>query len=246
MSTENDSSIPRHVAIIMDGNGRWAKKRFLPRTAGHKQGVGTTKRVIEACSQKGVEVLTLFAFSSENWKRPQTEVSTLMELFISALKREAKGMAQNNIRLQIIGEKSAFPEKLQEAIAETEAITENCTGMNLLIAANYGGRQDIVQATRSIASRVASGELAVEDISESVMSANVSTAELPDPDLFIRTGGEKRISNFLLWQLAYCELYFSDALWPAFSMSELDKAFEVYASRERRFGKTSEQVSQHA
>ncbi|MGV6857353.1 MAG: isoprenyl transferase [bacterium] len=246
MSEESVSGIPRHVAIVMDGNGRWAKSRFLPRTAGHKQGVGTTKKVIEACSSKGVEVLTLFAFSSENWSRPESEVSTLMELFVMALKREAKGMADNNIRLIIIGDKSAFPEKLQTAISETESLTAHCTGMTLLIAANYGGRFDITQAVRKLATRLKTGELDVTDISEDLISQCLWTSGLPDPDLFIRTGGEKRISNFLLWQIAYAELYFSDVLWPAFGIKELEKAFESFANRERRFGKTSEQVSSHA
>lgn len=235
--------IPRHVAIVMDGNGRWAKARHLPRTAGHKKGVDAARRAVEYCSRAGVEVLTVFAFSSENWNRPEGEVSTLMELFFSSLRREANKMKEKNIRMRIIGDRSRFPQKLQQEMAKTEAVTEHCDGMLFQIAANYGGRADLVQAMRKIGHQILRGALDPEQIDESVISNNTWTAGLPDPDLFIRTGGEKRISNFLLWQSAYAELYFSDALWPDFDATCLDEAFNDYARRERRFGKTSEQVT---
>jgi undecaprenyl diphosphate synthase len=226
----------------MDGNGRWARARHLPRTAGHKKGVDATRRTVEYCSDAGVEVLTVFAFSSENWMRPEGEVSTLMELFFASLRREAKRMASNNIRMRIIGDRSRFPARLQQEMARTEEVTAHCDGMLFQIAANYGGRADLVFAARQIASDVASGVLSPDDIDEAAISARVSTAGLPDPDLFIRTGGEQRISNFLLWQIAYSELYFSPALWPDFDAKCLDEAFQAFANRERRFGKTSEQV----
>ncbi len=238
--------VPRHVAIVMDGNGRWARARHLPRTAGHKQGVDTTRRVVEQCAKRGVEVLTVFAFSSENWRRPAAEVSALMELFFSALRREAKRLAENNIRLRIIGDVAGLPEKLQEEIRRVEQVTAGSTGMLLQVAANYGGRMDIVGAARALADAVRRGELALPDIDEQRIADHLSTAGLPEPDLFIRTGGEKRISNFLLWQLAYTELYFTDQLWPDFDETSLEAAFAVYASRERRFGRTSEQVAQRA
>ncbi len=227
----------------MDGNGRWAKARHLPRTAGHHQGVKVARKVVELCAREGVEVLTLFAFSSENWKRPAGEVSTLMELFISALRREAKSLADNNIRLQVIGDRSAFPPRVQKEMQTAEEITAAGVGMRLLIAANYGGRWDLVQAARQLGQRVQAGELTVPDITEEALGSVLSTATLPDPDLFIRTGGEHRISNFLLWQLAYTELYFTDKFWPEFDADELRRAFSAYQQRERRFGMTSEQIN---
>ncbi len=229
----------------MDGNGRWAKARHLPRTAGHKKGVDATRRAVEYCSNAGVEVLTVFAFSSENWRRPESEVSTLMELFFSSLRREARRMEEKNIRMRIIGDRSRFPRKLQQEMAATEAVTEHCDGMLFQIAANYGGRADLMFAMRRIGRKLLDGELTPEQIDEEVISAHTFTAGLPDPDLFIRTGGERRISNFLLWQIAYCELYFTDVLWPDFDAACLDEAFSDFAARERRFGKTSEQL-QHA
>lgn len=241
--SEDSPPIPRHVAIIMDGNGRWAKARHLPRTAGHHQGVKVARNVVELCARQGVEVLTLFAFSSENWKRPQGEVSTLMELFISALRREAKDLVKNNVRLQVIGERSGFPEKLQDEMNTAEELTADSTGMRLLIAANYGGRWDLVQAVQQLGERIQNGELAVEDITEEMIGSNLSTAKLPEPDLFIRTGGEHRVSNFLLWQLAYTELFFTDKFWPEFNEDELQNAFQVYQQRERRFGMISEQIN---
>ncbi len=238
--------IPRHVAIIMDGNGRWARKRFMPRTAGHKKGVDVVRRVIEACSRQGVEVLTLFAFSSENWKRPSEEVSTLMELFMAALRRETQRLKKNGIQLRIIGDRKPFPSKLRERMDEAERETATGDKMILQVAANYGGRADMLNAVRRISARVASGELDAGTLTEADVDQALWTAGIPDPDLFIRTGGETRISNFLLWQLAYTELYFTDKLWPEFDADELQKAFDSFAARERRFGMTSEQVLRNA
>ncbi|MGV6818699.1 MAG: isoprenyl transferase [Thiotrichales bacterium] len=234
--------IPRHVAVVMDGNGRWARSRLLPRTAGHKKGVDATRRLVEDCSESGVEVLTVFAFSSENWQRPETEVSVLMELFFASLRKEAARMADHNIQMKIIGDKQRFPQKLQQAIIDTEQVTEHCDGMRFNIAANYGGRQDMLHAAKLLCSDLEAGLLSAGDVNEQAISARTQTAGLPDPDLFIRTGGEQRISNFLLWQLAYAELYFTDVLWPDFDTESLKSAFDFFSSRERRFGKTSEQV----
>jgi len=226
----------------MDGNGRWARARHLPRTAGHKKGVDATRTIVEACAQRDVEVLTLFAFSSENWNRPKPEVASLMDLFITVLAREAKRLAKNNIRMKMIGERQRFSAKLRAEMQTAERLTQESNGMLLQIAVNYGGRLDLLGAVRKITAEVAEGRLTVADLSEDTISENLSTAGIVDPDLFIRTGGEKRISNFLLWQLAYSELYFTDQLWPDFSETELDAAIELYQGRERRFGKTSEQL----
>lgn len=236
-------TIPRHVAIVMDGNGRWAKARFLPRLMGHHRGVEAARKVIRACSNAGVECLTLFAFSSENWKRPEEEVSGLMALFVSALEREAEALKRHQVRMRFIGDRSAFSVELQQKIAQVEGLTADCTGMHLLIAANYGGRWDILQATRQLAQQVAQGVLSVAAIDEAVFDTALSTGTLPAPDLFIRTGGERRISNFLMWQLAYAELYFVDTLWPEFDEAALQLAFADFANRQRRFGMTSEQVT---
>ncbi len=234
--------IPRHVAVVMDGNGRWAKARFMPRLFGHKRGVEAARKVIRACSDAGVECLTLFAFSSENWKRPQEEVNGLMALFMSVLERETPSMLRHQIRLRFIGERSGFPEQLQAKIYQVEQETCHCTGLTLLIAANYGGRWDIMQAVRRLLEQTQTEGLDIADLSEAHLTQALSTAGLPEPDLFIRTGGEQRISNFLLWQLAYAELYFTDKLWPEFDEEGLQQAFAAYASRERRFGMTGEQV----
>ncbi|MGR9101407.1 MAG: polyprenyl diphosphate synthase, partial [Gammaproteobacteria bacterium] len=207
---------PRHVAIIMDGNGRWAQKRHLPRTAGHQAGVGAVRKTVEYCSKRGIEVLTLFAFSSENWRRPESEVSILMELFIATLQREIGKLNQNNVSLRFIGDRSAFSRELQLKILEGEELTRCNKGLSLVIAANYGGRWDMGQAARKAAEKVAAGEMSPMDINEDVIGSFLSTADLPEPDLFIRTGGEQRISNFLLWQLAYTEFYFTPTLWPDF------------------------------
>lgn len=239
---DTDQNIPRHIAIVMDGNGRWARKKHRPRFMGHKKGVEAVREIVKACSVLNVECLSLFAFSSENWKRPEEEIKNLMGLFMMALEREAKSLARNNVRLQIIGDLSHFSEKLQKKIKQVEDLTKESTGLRLIVAANYGGRWDITRSTRKLASALESGTLKAEDINEASISNNITTAGLPDPDLFIRTGGEKRISNFLLWQMAYTELYFTDVLWPDFDEAELKTAIADYSSRQRRFGKTSEQV----
>jgi undecaprenyl diphosphate synthase len=234
--------VPRHVAVIMDGNNRWAKRRMLPGVAGHKAGVSAVRAVIKVCAEAGVEVLTLFAFSSENWQRPADEVSALMELFLGALRREARRLNENGIQLRIIGDRSRFHPELQAAMKEAEALTAANHRFVLQVAANYGGQWDIVQAARQLAVRVQQGELQPEAISADALQSCLSGADLPLPDLCIRTGGEHRISNFLLWQLAYAELYFSDLFWPDFKHSAMRAALADYASRQRRFGMTSEQV----
>ncbi|CAA6826051.1 MAG: Undecaprenyl diphosphate synthase (EC [uncultured Thiotrichaceae bacterium] len=239
---EKNNCIPRHVAIVMDGNGRWAKARFMPRLFGHKKGVESVRKVIKYCSDAGVECLTLFAFSSENWKRPEDEVSGLMSLFMGVLEKETVGMLRHNVRLQFIGDRSAFSAQLQAKIALVEQETAQCSGLKLIVAANYGGRWDILQAVRTMAGQVQCGELKPDELTEAHIGKALSTQELPEPDLFIRTGGEQRISNFLLWQLAYAELFFSEKLWPEFDEKCLQQAFDAYAGRERRFGMTGEQV----
>ena len=241
-----DKRLPRHIAVIMDGNGRWAKRRGLPRYAGHPVGVEAVRRIVEACVERGIQVLTLFAFSSENWQRPKKEVSLIMDLFIRSLKKEARRLHRNGVKLKVIGDRDAFSEKLQEHIREVESLTQENTRMVLQVAANYGGRWDITQAARRLAEQVQSGELSPEQITESTLNGALSFAGQPDPDLFIRTGGEKRVSNFLLWQCAYTELYFTDTLWPDFDAAALDRALDDYASRQRRFGCTGEQVSDQA
>lgn len=233
---------PRHIAIIMDGNNRWAKQRLLPSLAGHKAGVDSVRSVIEGCAEQGVEALTLFAFSSENWKRPPLEVKGLMELFKLALDRESKRLQKNGIRLRVIGDISGFSASLQKKIRAAEALTAEGTRLQLNIAANYGGRWDITTAARALAESCIRGEMSPEQITESALSSQLSLAELPDPDLCIRTGGEQRISNFLIWQFAYTELYFADCFWPDFGKDELQKAIDSYCTRQRRFGKTTEQI----
>jgi undecaprenyl diphosphate synthase len=230
--------VPRHIAIIMDGNGRWAKKRHMPRVAGHVQGVERVRDIIKSCADRGVEYLTLFAFSSENWRRPKDEVTKLMELFVMALEREVDKLNRNGIRLRIIGDLSRFDDKLRKLIAEGEKTTAEHTRLTLTVAANYGGRWDIVQAAN--AWQAANPEAI--GISEQDLAEYLSMAFAPEPDLFIRTGGEQRISNFLLWQLAYTELYFTETLWPDFDAAALDVAIASYQKRERRFGRTSEQL----
>ncbi len=241
-SSGSQENIPRHVAIVMDGNGRWARARFLPRTAGHRQGVVATRRTVESCVQHGVEVLTVFAFSSENWCRPAPEVNALMELFVSTLQREARQLAGNGVRLRFIGDRSGFSERLREQIRVAEHTTAGGERMILNVAANYGGQWDIAQAVRGLIEAAPQGCLSPEQVTPEAIAGRLSTAGLPDPDLFIRTGGEQRISNFLLWQIAYSELYFTDTLWPDFGEPELAAAFSAFATRQRRFGKTGEQV----
>jgi len=233
---------PNHIAIIMDGNGRWAQQRNKKRTFGHKAGVEKTREIVEACAARGVKSLTLFAFSSENWGRPEDEVSFLMELFVLALKREVKMLNKNNVKLKFIGHVSGFNEKLQKSIKDAEKQTESNFGLDLNIAANYGGRWDIVQAVNSVISESDLNPIMTEELIEK----HLSTHALPELDLMIRTGGEKRISNFLIWQAAYAELYFSDKLWPDFDSTELDKAITDYKSRQRRYGKTGEQLDSPA
>ncbi len=234
--------VPRHVAIIMDGNNRWAKKRFLPGIAGHKAGVKAVREVIETCAESGVQVLTLFAFSSENWKRPADEVSALMELFLAALRREVNKLDKNGIRLVVLGERSRFHPELQAAIVAAEQQTAANTGFTLQIAANYGGRWDITQAVQQLASQVQLGTLQPEQITEELIGRHLTTGSTVEPDLLIRTGGEQRISNFLLWQMAYTEFYFTDLYWPDFKAAAMQDALRSFATRERRFGKTSEQL----
>ncbi len=242
--TDYHGALPRHVAIIMDGNGRWAKKRFMPRIVGHKAGVETVRTMVRHCAEKQIEVLTLFAFSSENWRRPEKEVNLLLELFVTALKREVKRLNENNVVLKIVGDRSAFPETLQQEIANAEATTSGNSGLKLVIAANYGGRWDIVQATRTLAEEAAAGKLDPSQIDEEALNRHLSLYGMPEPDLFIRTGGEERVSNFLLWQLAYCEMYFTETLWPDFDGDAFDVALNSFRKRQRRFGRTGEQVEQ--
>lgn len=241
-------SVPRHIAVIMDGNGRWARKRFMPRIAGHKRGVDTVREIVKHCANIGVEYLTLFAFSSENWRRPPEEVNFLMGLFVEALKREVEKLHKNNIKLIIIGDRARFDQSLLAQIEEGEKITAHNTGLTLTIAANYGGRWDMLQAmNRMLENRPdlrsdLSQSTSLEQFDEQDITPYLSMNYAPEPDLFIRTGGEKRISNFLLWQLAYTELYFTDTLWPDFNEAALDAAIDSYQQRERRFGRTSEQL----
>jgi undecaprenyl diphosphate synthase len=232
------TDVPRHIAIIMDGNGRWAKRRLMPRVAGHRKGVEALRGVIRACAERGVSHLTVFAFSSENWRRPQEEVTLLMELFMRALENEVARLHENDIRFRVIGDLSGFSGRIQALIRDAEALTRDNTRLTFTVAANYGGRWDIVQAVK----RLMAAGVTVDGLDEAALAQQLSLAEAPEPDLFIRTGGEQRISNFLLWQLAYTELYFTDALWPDFDAAALEEAIASYRARERRFGRTSEQV----
>ncbi len=233
------AAAPRHIAIVMDGNGRWARRRLLPRIAGHRQGVESLRRCIRACVERGVGVLTVFAFSSENWSRPEDEVSGLMELLGKALTREVPELQRAGIRLHFVGERQALSEGMRSGLAQAEAATADNTRMVLNVCFNYGGRWDIAQAAARLAERG-------EPITEAALGRAMALAHVPDPDLLIRTGGEQRISNFLLWQCAYSELYFSQRLWPDFDAAALDEALAAYAARERRFGRTSEQLAHAA
>ena len=237
------ADIPKHIAIIMDGNGRWAKRRLLPRIEGHRRGVEAVRAAIRDCAEKGVKYLTLFAFSSENWRRPEEEVSLLMQLFVLALEREVVKLHENEIRFKIIGDLSRFEPRLQQLIRDGERLTENNQRLTLTIAANYGGRWDILQAANRL---LAEQPERAQGFTEEDLTPYLSMAYAPEPDLFIRTGGEQRISNFLLWQLAYSELYFTETLWPDFNRQALEAAIASYQSRERRFGRTSEQLQEHA
>ena len=233
-----NSEVPRHVAIIMDGNGRWAKQRLLPRVAGHRKGVESVRATVRRCAERGVDFLTLFAFSSENWRRPAEEVTFLMQLFLRSLEQEVGKLHENGIRFKVVGDLTPFDARIVEHIRRGEALTAANTGLTLTIAANYGGRWDILQAAE---------RCRLEDpnapVTEERLSSFLSMSYAPEPDLFIRTGGEQRVSNFLLWQLAYTELYFTEALWPDFGAAALEEAFASYRRRERRFGRTSEQLA---
>ncbi|MFK2903447.1 di-trans,poly-cis-decaprenylcistransferase [Dyella ginsengisoli] len=235
--------VPRHIAIVMDGNGRWAKARFQPRSFGHNAGRKAVRDVIEGCVRQGVEALTLFAFSSENWQRPEDEVSALMGLFLRALDKEVDELHAQGVRLRFVGDLAGFGDELRQRMERAMARTAQNTRLQLNIAVNYGGRWDIVQAARQAALAIGRGELALEALDEAMLGRWMSLAELPPLDLFIRTGGEQRISNFLLWQAAYAELYFTDTLWPDFDQACLARAIDDYARRERRYGRTSEQVA---
>lgn len=245
-SSAPNINLPKHIAIIMDGNGRWAKNRHLPRIAGHKSGLEAVRRTVEYCAKNNIEVLTLFAFSSENWRRPQKEVRLLMDLFLSALQHEVKKLHENNVRLRIIGERSVFSQKLQNHMLRAEELTQGNTGLCLVIAVNYGGRWEIVQAAKTLAEKYKNDQISLDDINENVLGSHMSLAALPEPDLFIRTGGEERVSNFLLWHLAYTELYFTQVLWPDFDESVFQDALESFSRRQRRFGQTGEQVEQRS
>jgi undecaprenyl diphosphate synthase len=226
----------------MDGNGRWAKKRYLPRVAGHKAGAESVREVVQACVEKKIEVLTLFAFSSENWHRPALEVNYLMQLFITMLHHEAEKLHTQNIQFRVIGDRTRLEKKLQAQMTDVEQLTANNTGLKLILAVNYGGQWDITQAVKAIAEDIETGKLSAADVTTQLVQSKVCLAELPEPDLFIRTSGEQRISNFMLWQFAYTELYFTSVLWPDFNAHEFEKALTYFMNRERRFGLTSEQL----
>ncbi|MCH8618543.1 isoprenyl transferase [Undibacterium sp. TS12] len=239
-------AIPKHIAIIMDGNGRWATKRFLPRVAGHVKGVEAVRGIVEACARRGVSYLTLFAFSSENWRRPADEVSLLMRLFVTALEKEVAKMHANDIRLKVVGDLTRFDAQLQKMIAAAEEKTAANKGLTVTVCANYGGRWDIVQAMNKLLKDREASPVSTPQVTEDELGTYLSMAYAPEPDLFIRTGGETRISNFLLWQLAYSEFYFTDTFWPDFDAAALDLSIQSYQNRERRFGRTSAQVTEQS
>jgi undecaprenyl diphosphate synthase len=241
--TFNTEKLPKHVAIIMDGNGRWAKQKGMLRIVGHENGTKSVRTTVEACAEIGIKNLTLYAFSTENWNRPKTEVNTLMKLLVKSLKKEIKTLQDNNIRLQAIGKLEELPEKANKELHEVIEKTKQNTHMNLTLALSYGSREEIINAVKSISANVKNNIISIDSIDESIINKHLYTQNLPDVDLLIRTSGEQRISNFLLWQIAYAELYFTDVLWPDFSKEDLYKALKCYEKRERRFGKTSEQLS---
>ncbi len=240
----SEQTLPRHIVVVMDGNGRWANKRLLPRAAGHKAGVNATRSIVENCASHKIEALTIFAFSSENWNRPQAEVKSLMSLFVSTITAEVKKLHKKNVCVKFIGDKTRFSDKLQNSINTSELLTENNTGLQLNIAANYGGRWDIMQASRKLYCDLQKTNADIDSIDEDALDKYLSLSHLAAPDLFIRTGGEQRISNFLIWQLAYTELYFVDTLWPDFSDDDFSEALQWYAGRQRRFGKTGQQIAE--
>ncbi|MBE4244579.1 isoprenyl transferase [Vibrio parahaemolyticus] len=235
-------SLPKHIAIIMDGNGRWAKSKGKPRVFGHKKGVNAVRKTVAAASKLGIKAMTLFAFSSENWRRPEEEVGLLMELFITVLSSEVKKLHKNNLQLRVIGDTSRFSERLQKKIVEAENLTASNTGMVINIAANYGGKWDITEAAKALALKARNGEIRVEDINEQLITEHLTMADLPEVDLLIRTSGECRISNFMLWQMAYAEMYFTPEFWPEFDEDSLVEAVTWFINRERRFGCTGEQI----
>ena len=241
-SLPTDPALPGHVAIIMDGNGRWARRRAMPRTAGHRAGVKAVRATVEHAARLGIRQLTLFAFSSENWKRPAEEIGILMGLFLEVLQREVAELHQNGVRLEFIGERDRLGPQLCDAIAAAESLTADNDGLHLVVAVAYGGRWDIANAARTLAEKAVAGEIRAEEIDEDRLAGELALAGLPDPDLLIRTGGEQRISNFLLWNLAYAEIFFSDALWPEFRERHFDDAMDYFARRQRRFGHTPEQL----
>ena len=240
----SEQQFPKHIAVVMDGNGRWAKKRLLPRKAGHRAGAKAVRLLIENCVQNGVEALTLFAFSSENWNRPEAEIHALLTLFIEHLQKELPLFKKHNIKFQVIGQLAKFSSELQHAIQTTESETATHTGLVLTIAASYGGRWDICSATKKVAEQVLNHEITLDDINEQMLARQLCLNDLPEPDLFIRTSGEYRISNFLLWQLSYTELYFTETLWPDFNDDSFNEAMLWFGQRQRRFGKTAEQLAQ--
>lgn len=242
LHSADNADVPKHVAVIMDGNGRWAKQRGQRRSAGHQAGVKRARAIVEACGRRGVTTLSLFAFSSENWRRPDSEVGMLMKLFVEALQREVRTLDENGVRLRFIGERDSLAKPLQAQVRDAEALTAHNEGLNLIIAVAYGGRWDIVSAARRLAAEVETGKIRSVDIDEQRFASTLSLSALPDVDLLIRTGGEQRISNFLLWHLAYAELYFTDCLWPDFDAADLDSALAFYGARQRRFGMTPEQA----
>jgi undecaprenyl diphosphate synthase len=244
MTTNHPNYVPRHIGIVMDGNGRWAKARHRPRSFGHNAGRKAVREVVEGCLRHGVEALTLFAFSSENWQRPQDEVGALMDLFVRALDKEVDELHSNGVRLRFIGELSAFDTSLRQGMLDAMKRTERNDKLQMNVAVNYGGRWDIVQAAQKAALAVARGELPAEAIDESLFDHWTCLGELPPLDLFIRTGGDRRVSNFLLWQMAYAELYFTDTLWPDFNQVSLKHAIDDFSRRERRFGRTGDQIAQ--
>jgi undecaprenyl diphosphate synthase len=243
MDDSGQQQVPRHVAVIMDGNGRWAHARGLPRHAGHRSGVKSVRETVEIAAKRGVSYLTLFAFSSENWRRPADEVSRLMGLFLEALQREVADLHRNNVRLRFIGARERLQSDLVDSIGAAERKTQDNDGLKLIVATAYGGRWDLVVASKSLAKKAISGELSVDEIDDDKLAAELSLAGIPDPDLLIRTGGERRISNFLLWNLAYAELWFCDCLWPDFGEQQFDEALAYFRSRQRRYGYTGDQVA---
>lgn len=243
LAVPEHAGVPRHLAIIMDGNGRWATQRFLPRSAGHARGVQAVRRVVEACGRRGVRYLTLFAFSSENWRRPQEEVTLLMRLFVQTLQKEVDKLNEQGVRLRVVGDTSAFDSGLQDLIRKAEERTAQNDTLHLTIAANYGGRWDILQAMQRMLTEHPELCADPKGIDETALTPYLTMSFAPEPDLFIRTGGEQRISNFLIWQLAYTELYFTERYWPDISVRDIDAAFEWYRTRERRFGRTSAQLA---